>query len=161
MKARDVMTPNVVSVQSQAAVIQAIRIMLQKRISGLPVVDDGRVVGILTEGDLLRRAETGIYSQKYPVLHASCDGLRDELKHSALDGCSNDPAIHNVFCGAADPSWTGQVRRRSIGEFPRVNAIARNPGEHKRDGSHGHAANRQISQAEQDRIAGNRTQLLV
>jgi CBS domain-containing protein len=40
--------------------MQVIRVMLQKKISGLPVVDDaGRLVGILTEGDLLRRAETG------------------------------------------------------------------------------------------------------
>jgi CBS domain-containing protein len=60
MKAKDVMTLNVVSVQPQATVMQAVRIMLQKKISGLPVVDDvGRLVGILTEGDLLRRAETG------------------------------------------------------------------------------------------------------
>jgi CBS domain-containing protein len=60
MKAKDVMTLNVVSTQPQASVMQAIRIMLQKRISGLPVVDDaGRLVGMLTEGDLLRRAETG------------------------------------------------------------------------------------------------------
>jgi CBS domain-containing protein len=58
------MTPNVVSVQSQAAVLQAIRIMLQKRISGLPVVDDGRLVGLLSEGDLLRRAETGTQWQR-------------------------------------------------------------------------------------------------
>src|SRR6187549_447638 len=38
----------------------AIRIMLQSRISGLPVTNsDGRLVGILTEGDFLRRIETG------------------------------------------------------------------------------------------------------
>jgi CBS domain-containing protein len=59
MKAKDIMTLNVVSTQPQAAVMQAIRIMLQKRISGLPVVDGtGRLVGMLTEGDLLRRTET-------------------------------------------------------------------------------------------------------
>jgi CBS-domain-containing membrane protein len=34
--------------------------MLQKRVSGLPVIDaDGNLAGIVTEGDLLRRAETG------------------------------------------------------------------------------------------------------
>lgn len=65
MKAKDVMTLNVVSVQPQAAVMQAVRIMLQRKISGLPVVDDvGRLVGILTEGDLLRRAETGTQKQR-------------------------------------------------------------------------------------------------
>jgi len=60
MKAKDVMTVNVISTQPQAAVMQAVRIMLQKRISGLPVINEsGRLVGIITEGDLLRRAETG------------------------------------------------------------------------------------------------------
>jgi CBS domain-containing protein len=60
MKAKDVMTLNVVSVEPQASVRQAIRVMLQRKISGLPVVDNaGRLVGIVTEGDLLRRVETG------------------------------------------------------------------------------------------------------
>jgi CBS domain-containing protein len=65
MKARDVMTANVVSVDPQATVLQAVRLMLQRRISGLPVVDDrGRLVGIVTEGDFLRRAETGTQRQR-------------------------------------------------------------------------------------------------
>ena len=39
--------------------LQAVRLMLQNKISGLPVVDaDGHLVGIVTEGDFLRRAET-------------------------------------------------------------------------------------------------------
>ena len=60
MKAKDIMTSPVVSVEADATVVQAAQIMLQKRISGLPVVDkDGRLVGIVTEGDFLRRAETG------------------------------------------------------------------------------------------------------
>lgn len=60
MKAKDVMTSPVVSVESETTILQAIRIMLQRRMSGLPVVDkQGRLVGIVTEGDFLRRAETG------------------------------------------------------------------------------------------------------
>ena len=35
------------------------RIMLDKQISAIPVVEDGRIVGIISEGDLLQRAETG------------------------------------------------------------------------------------------------------
>ena len=54
MKAKDIMTSPVVSAELDATVIQAAQIMLQKRISGLPVVDkDGRLVGIVTEGDFL------------------------------------------------------------------------------------------------------------
>ena len=60
MKAAAVMTSNVISIEPNASILQAIRLMLQHRISGLPVTDtSGAVVEILTEGDLLRRNETG------------------------------------------------------------------------------------------------------
>jgi len=60
MKASDVMTRDVVSIGPDAPVIEAVQLMLQHHISGLPVVDAaGNLQGILTEGDFLRRAETG------------------------------------------------------------------------------------------------------
>ena len=60
MKAQDVMTREVVSIGPDASIIEAVRTMLQHKISGLPVVDaSGRLHGIITEGDFLRRAETG------------------------------------------------------------------------------------------------------
>jgi CBS domain-containing protein len=60
MNASDVMTRSVLSVRPDATIAEAIRLMLDNRISGLPVIDEaGRLVGILTEGDLLRRSETG------------------------------------------------------------------------------------------------------
>jgi len=60
MQVRDVMTRNVVSVQADDPVLKAARLMLQNRISGLPVVDaKGKLAGIVTEGDFLRRGEIG------------------------------------------------------------------------------------------------------
>ncbi|HLH90079.1 MAG TPA: CBS domain-containing protein [Xanthobacteraceae bacterium] len=60
MNAMDVMTRKVVSVRPDASVLEAVRLMLQHKISGLPVIDvAGKLQGILTEGDFLRRAETG------------------------------------------------------------------------------------------------------
>jgi CBS-domain-containing membrane protein len=60
MNAADVMSPVVIAVRSAAPLAQAVRLMIDNRISGLPVLDEsGHAVGILTEGDLLRRAETG------------------------------------------------------------------------------------------------------
>jgi CBS domain-containing protein len=60
MNAGDVMTPRVVSVGPDASILQAIQLMLANRISGLPVLaEGGKLVGIVTEGDFLRRAETG------------------------------------------------------------------------------------------------------
>jgi CBS domain-containing protein len=52
MKAVEIMTTGVVTVQSEASVREAARLMLEHRVSGLPVVDDvGRLAGIVTEGD--------------------------------------------------------------------------------------------------------------
>ena len=60
MKAADVMTRKVVSIKPNASIAEMVRLMLDNRISGLPVIDDrGDLVGIVTEGDCLRRAETG------------------------------------------------------------------------------------------------------
>ena len=60
MKAADVMTRDVVTIAPEASIMEAVRLMLQHRISGLPVVDaGGRLHGVITEGDFLRRAETG------------------------------------------------------------------------------------------------------
>lgn len=60
MIAAGIMTRSVVTVPPTASILDAMRLMLGQRISGLPVTDDfGRLVGMLTEGDLLRRAETG------------------------------------------------------------------------------------------------------
>jgi CBS domain-containing protein len=59
MKAKDIMTRAVVSIDQGATVLQAARLMLQHHISGLPVVDEqGALVGVLSEGDFLRRSET-------------------------------------------------------------------------------------------------------
>jgi CBS domain-containing protein len=59
MKAEDVMTRDVIAVAPDATVLQAARLMLQHHISGLPVVDkSGKLVGVLSEGDFLRRRET-------------------------------------------------------------------------------------------------------
>ena len=60
LQASDVMTPNPATVTEASAVEAAIRLMLDRHISGLPVLDAaGLLVGIVTEGDLLRRAELG------------------------------------------------------------------------------------------------------
>jgi CBS domain-containing protein len=60
MKARDVMTPRVISIETDAPIMRAVQLMLQNRISGLPVVGPkGELVGMVTEGDFIRRGEIG------------------------------------------------------------------------------------------------------
>lgn len=59
MKASDVMHGNVITIMGGASLEEAARVMVHHRVSGLPVVNDqGRVIGMITEGDLMRRTET-------------------------------------------------------------------------------------------------------
>jgi CBS-domain-containing membrane protein len=58
MLAADIMTPHVITVAPTDSVQEVARLLLQKQISGAPVVDSGgTVVGVVSEGDLMRRAE--------------------------------------------------------------------------------------------------------
>jgi len=60
MRAMDVMTTNVVTVGPATSVQEVAKILSERNISGVPVVDaENRLVGIVSEGDLLHRVETG------------------------------------------------------------------------------------------------------
>ncbi|MBU6448749.1 MAG: CBS domain-containing protein [Rhodospirillales bacterium] len=67
----EVMTRNAISVQPKTTVTDAVRIMLASHVSGLPVLDEnGALVGVVTEGDLLRRAELGTEGEQAGWLKA-------------------------------------------------------------------------------------------
>ena len=60
MRAMDVMTTEVISVSPEVSVQELAKVLSDRGISGVPVIDaDSRLVGVVTEGDLLHRAETG------------------------------------------------------------------------------------------------------
>lgn len=59
LKAKDVMTLQVISVQPDNTVGEVAEKLMKYGISAVPVVDGERIVGILSEGDLVRRAEIG------------------------------------------------------------------------------------------------------
>jgi CBS domain-containing protein len=60
MHAHHIMTRRVISVDPETSVVEAAKLMLRNHVSGLPVVDKaGAVVGIVSEGDFLRRGEIG------------------------------------------------------------------------------------------------------
>ena len=97
MQARQVMTQPVVTVNSSDTVEQAISLMLAKGISGLPVINAaGALVGMLTEGDLLRRAELGTERSRPRWLEflVGPGKLADEYVHThgrtVADVMSND-----------------------------------------------------------------------
>ncbi len=58
MKARDVMTKQVITVSSDLSIRKLIQLLITERISGVPVVDDaGEVVGIISERDILKAVD--------------------------------------------------------------------------------------------------------
>ena len=85
MKAKEVMTFPVISIEPRATILQAIQIMMRRHISGLPVIDkDGSLVGMVTEGDFLRRIETGTQQPRSRWLEflMGPGRLADEYTHS-------------------------------------------------------------------------------
>ncbi len=65
MKVSDVLTWGVVSVRPDDSLERVVALMLGEKVSGVPVIDEsGTLVGILTEGDLLRRVELGTEKQR-------------------------------------------------------------------------------------------------
>ena len=60
MRARDVMTTHVIAVRPKAEIRDIARVMLSGQISAVPVIDEREnLVGIVSEGDLMRRPESG------------------------------------------------------------------------------------------------------
>jgi CBS domain-containing protein len=60
MRAHQIMTRSVITVTPETTIVDAANLMLQRHVSGLPVVDtSGKLVGIVSEGDFIRRSEIG------------------------------------------------------------------------------------------------------
>src|SRR3954468_4427045 len=60
MRAHQIMTRPVISVAPDTGIVEAANIMLKRHVSGLTVVDDsGKLVGVVLEGDFIRRREIG------------------------------------------------------------------------------------------------------
>jgi len=125
MKVSDVMTPRVISVDPGGMIRDAIRLMLQNHISGLPVIDaTGHLVGIVTEGDFLRRAETGTGRKRPRWLEflISPGRLADEYVHThgrkVEEVMTPDPVT--VMEDASLDEVVGIMERRRIKRLPVV-----------------------------------------
>lgn len=87
MQAKDVMTTNVVTVEPDTSVRDIAKKLIASNVSAVPVVErDGRLIGIVSEGDLMRRVETG--TERHPswwlsILRSSDEGTRDFIKTHA------------------------------------------------------------------------------
>lgn len=85
MRANDVMSTNVITVPSDATVYDAAFTLLEARVSAVPVVDaDGKLAGILSEGDLMRRPEIDTLASRSLfdwVLTDEATRARDFVRH--------------------------------------------------------------------------------
>ena len=59
MRADHIMTRKVTTVKADTPIRDAANLMLQQHISGLPVDEAGRLIGMVSEGDFIRRSEIG------------------------------------------------------------------------------------------------------
>ena len=122
MKASEVMTRNVLTVGRETSVANAIRVMIDNNISGLPILDNGKVVGILTEGDLLRRGETGTERHRPRWLEILMGPGRMAGEYVRTHGCKVEEIMTaNVISVAGDTPLdevVGLMERRRIKRVP-------------------------------------------
>ena len=84
MRVQDVMTKDVITATPELSVHKAARLMSDHGVSGLPVVDaDGRVLGIVTEGDLILRQAAPRTRHWWQALFADADALAREYQKAA------------------------------------------------------------------------------
>lgn len=122
MKARDVMTPKVVSVPIDMPVPKIAELMLDRRISAVPVVDASeRVVGVISEGDLIRRPELGTDKPRSRWLRffmSDEDRARDFMKTHGLH--ARDVMSQPVVSVSPDATLTDVVNLMTTRRIKRV-----------------------------------------
>ncbi|MFQ6052114.1 MAG: CBS domain-containing protein [Candidatus Hydrothermarchaeota archaeon] len=83
MKVKDIMTKNVITVGPDETVLDVVNILKNNRISGLPVILEGKVVGIVTEADIMEICEKETVGHLY-VWELSSK-IREELDRALRD----------------------------------------------------------------------------
>jgi len=125
MQARDIMTTPVLTVTKDATVQEIARLLLDRHISAVPVVDgDGILLGVVSEGDLIRRADSG--TERHPSWWLSLvsdpeDDARSYLKSHGLRAV--DVMTRNVIVVTEDtavPEIADLLEKHRIKRVPVV-----------------------------------------
>jgi CBS domain-containing protein len=125
MQVRDVMTRKVISVTEGDSILAAARLMLQNRISGLPVLDaSGNLIGVVTEGDFLRRGEIGTQRARPAWLEflLGAGRLADEYVH-AFGRKVSEIMTADPICVTEDDSLRTVVELMERGRVKRLPVI--------------------------------------
>ena len=79
MKVRDLMTTDPLTATPEMLLKEAARLMVRNKVSGLPVVSEGELVGIVTEGDFLRQEANRDQPYRFSLLDALLNALLNAL----------------------------------------------------------------------------------
>lgn len=123
MKVSDVMTIDPVAVRAETSVAAAMRLMLERRVSGLPVTDaHGKLAGIVSEGDFLRRGELGTEKRRprWIELLTSPGRLADEYTgaHALSVGEIMTTDLHTATPGMALADAVQMMEKHQIKRLP-------------------------------------------
>jgi CBS domain-containing protein len=119
MKAGDVMTTGAATTHPESSLADAARIMLDHRISGLPVVDAaGKLVGVITERDFLRRGKDDARRWLDVLLgETSGQDTADQLNDRRVaDVMSTDPLTIDVETSVSE--ITELMERHNVRRIP-------------------------------------------
>lgn len=127
MRAHEIMSRHVITIGADALVIDAIKTMLSHHVSGLAVVDsDGKLVGILSEGDFIRRAEIGTEKKRgrWLTLLAGADRVALDFarQHGRKVGQIMTPDPITIGEDTTLEQIVRLMERRNVSRFPVMRA---------------------------------------
>ena len=124
--ARDIMTPDPVTIGRDVQVVDAARVMVDRNIGSLPVVEDGHLVGLVSEDDLIMqdvKIEFPTYIHlldgfiMYPPAHARFEGeLRKAVAATVGDVMTTDPVTVQVTTPIEDVATV--LAERGVSRLP-------------------------------------------
>lgn len=112
MLVKDIMTKTVITITSDTYVLDAERIMEQNRINRLPIVDDGKLVGIVTKNDVLKAspASTTPFNQRQLFYLMSKLTVKEIMKTDVLTIAPDTPIEKSV----------AMAQQKKVGSLPVV-----------------------------------------
>jgi CBS domain-containing protein len=126
LKARDIMTPDPITVSPDTGVVEAAKLMTENNVGALPVVSEGRLVGLVTVGDLIMRdvkIEYPTYIQlldgfiMYPPAHARFEHeLKKAVAATVADVMSANPVTASADTGIEDVAT--MLSERDVSRLP-------------------------------------------
>jgi CBS domain-containing protein len=118
LKVRDLMTSHVISVRPTTPIREVARLLIDHRISGMPVIDEsGGVIGVVSEGDLVAKEQDPESLERRPLARIFGDSLETRAELSRLlaltaGDAMTAPAITIASDALIAEAATAMTRRR-------------------------------------------------